>query len=85
MKCIAPFRYLEVFEDFSAVCCPGWTTKEAYCQGMRIWVDGKYGQIRLPNSWEYGSHAPASELFNRSVEQVVGYGYKGNFYVEDER
>lgn len=59
--------------------------KEAYCQGMRIWVDGKYGQIRLPNSWEYGSHAPAFELFNRSVEQVVGYGYEGNFYVEDER
>ena len=56
-----------------------------YCQGRRIWVDGKYGQVRLPNSLEYGSHAPAFELFNRSVEQVVGYRYEGNFYVEDER
>ena len=58
--------------------------KEAYVRCRRIWIDSKYGKIRLMNSWEYGSHAPASELFWRSVEQVGGYGYDSNFYVEDE-
>ena len=58
--------------------------KEAYIKCKRIWIDGKYGQIRLPNSWEYGSHAPAEQLFWRSVEQTVSYWYDGNFYIEDE-
>lgn len=31
MRCIAPFRYLEIFEDFSSICCPGWLYEEAYC------------------------------------------------------
>lgn len=58
--------------------------KEAYTKGKRIWVDGKYGQVHLRGSWEYCSHAPASELFNRSVAQEVGYDYNGFFYIEDE-
>ena len=58
--------------------------KEAYVRCRRIWIDSKYGKIRLMNSWEYGSHVPASELFWRSVEKAGGYGYNGNFYIEDE-
>ena len=58
--------------------------KDAYCKCKSVWVDGEYGKQRIPNSWEYGSHAPAEELFCRSIEQSVGYRYNGNYYVEME-
>lgn len=54
--------------------------KTAYCKCKHIWIDGEYGQEKIRNSWEYGSHAPASELFYRSC----GYGYNGNYYIEDD-
>lgn len=56
--------------------------RSAYCKCRRIWIDGDYGQIKIPNSWEYGSHASAEELFHRSVNQSGGYGYNGNYYIE---
>lgn len=54
--------------------------KSAYCKSKNVWVDGTYGQEKLMSSGCYGSHAPAEELFHRSV----GYGYKGGYYLEDE-
>lgn len=61
--------------------------KVAYCKGSRIWVDGEYGQTRVPASWEYGSHAPAAELFYRGVCHCRGHymEYDGNYYIEDEK
>lgn len=58
--------------------------KKAYCKCKRIWIDSQYGHERLRNSWEYGSHASAEELFYRSIEQTGGYGYDGNYYIEYE-
>lgn len=61
--------------------------KEAYCHGKRIWIDGKYGQEKIRSSGEYGSHAPAEELFYRSVMHHDGYyhQYNGNYYIEYEK
>ena len=60
--------------------------KTAYCKGKRIWVDTPSGQERIRNSWEYGSHAPATELFYRGVYHSDDYyhEYNGNYYVEYE-
>ena len=54
--------------------------KEAYCKNREVWIDDKYGQVKLTPSGWYSSHAPAEELFYRSC----GYGYDGNYYVEIE-
>lgn len=59
--------------------------KVAYYRCKSIWIDGKYGHVKIRNSWEYGSHAPAAELFYRSVSNASYYGYKGNYYIEYER
>ena len=58
--------------------------KSAYVKCKRIWIDNEFGQVKIPNSWEYGSHAPAEELFGRSVSKCGGYWDNGNFYIEDE-
>ena len=58
--------------------------KDAYCKCKRIWIDGKYGHVQLTPSGHYGSHAPAWELFYRSVEQSGGYYYEGNYYIEED-
>lgn len=61
--------------------------KDAYCKGKRIWIDGEYGQVKITPSYEYGSHAPAEELFYRGVCHCRGYymEYDGNYYIEDEK
>lgn len=49
MRCIAPFRYLEIFEDFSSICCPGWLYEEAYCSETDVdkaWNSETFKQIR---------------------------------------
>lgn len=53
--------------------------KVAYCKCNSIWINTPYGIEKIRSSWEYGSHAPAEELFYRSC----GYGYDGNYYIED--
>lgn len=57
------------------------TAKETYCNGYDVYIDGKYGKDLLPRCWEYSSHADPSELFHRSIEQMGGYEYDGNYYI----
>lgn len=47
--------------------------KELYCKGDDVYIcndNRKYW--KLPASYEYSSHAPASELFERSIPQYEG-------------
>lgn len=61
--------------------------KNAYCHSRSVWVDGEYGKVKLFPSGCYGSHAPASELFHRSVDDIVGWWMdhtEVNYYVTEE-
>ena len=60
--------------------------KRFYCKNKDVWVDGKYGQVRLTPSGDYGSHASAAELFYRSIHQTQEFycDYKGNYYIEED-
>lgn len=58
--------------------------KEKYCHSYPVYIDGEYGKIMLTPSWHYGSHAPAEELFYRSIHKFADYDYKGNYYIERE-
>lgn len=47
--------------------------KELYCKGNNIYIrndERKYW--KLPASYEYSSHAPITELFERSIPQYEG-------------
>lgn len=47
--------------------------KEEYCNGRNVYVSNdKRNYWKIPSSYEYGSHAPAEELFNRSVPKYEG-------------
>lgn len=42
--------------------------KELYCKGNNIYICNNSRKYwKLPASYEYGSHAPAEELFSRSI------------------
>ena len=58
--------------------------KKEYCKYRRVFVETEYGLDYLPDPGMYGSHAPASELFYRSLNHINGYWkeYDGNFYIE---
>lgn len=58
--------------------------KSAYCHCRPVWVDGQYGQEKIRPSGEYGSHAPAEELFHTSVDAAIGWWKHGDttYYVE---
>ena len=58
--------------------------KKEYCNYRRIFVETEHGLDYLPDPGMYGSHAPASELFYRSLNHINGYWkeYDGNFYLE---
>ena len=58
--------------------------KKEYCHYRRIFVETEHGLDYLPDPGMYGSHAPASELFYRSLNHINGYWkeYDGNFYLE---
>lgn len=61
--------------------------KTAYCHSRSVWVDGEYGKVKLFPSGSYGSHAPAIELFHRSVDDIVGWQLnhsKVKYYVVEE-
>ena len=47
--------------------------KELYCHGRSVYITtDKRSLFRLPASYEYGSHAPAEELFYRSIPDSEG-------------
>jgi len=47
--------------------------KQLYCKGYLVYVNTACRtHWRLPASYEYGSHAPAEELFYRSIPQYEG-------------
>lgn len=47
--------------------------KEIYCKGLQIYVSTyKRNFVRVPCSGEYGSHAPAEQLFYRSIPKGEG-------------
>lgn len=52
------------------------TAKEAfrrYCHGQSVYITTKRRKLwRIPASYEYGSHASASELFFRGVPDNEG-------------
>lgn len=61
--------------------------KREYCRSNPVWVDGEYGKVKLFPSGCYGSHAPASELFHRGVDDIVGWWMdhtEVNYYVTEE-
>ncbi len=47
--------------------------KDLYCRGRSVYITtDKRSLFRLPASYEYGSHAPAEELFYRSIPDNEG-------------
>lgn len=47
--------------------------KELYCKGNSIYISNNLRKYwKLPASYEYSSHAPAEELFNRSIPKGEG-------------
>lgn len=59
--------------------------RTAYCRSENVYIDGRYGQVRLTPSGHYSSHAPSEILFYRSVEQWIEHtNYTGNYYIEQE-
>jgi hypothetical protein len=59
--------------------------KAAYCNSRSVYVDSEFGQKLWP-SWNYSSHAPAKNLFYRSLTAMVGWErpYKGKFYIDED-
>lgn len=52
--------------------------KELYCNGKNVYITTiNRTHWKIPASYEYGSHAPVEELFNRSVPKYEG---KVKFY-----
>lgn len=52
--------------------------KEIYCKGNNVYIcNDKRKYWKLPSSYEYSSHAPISELFERSIPKYEG---KTKFY-----
>lgn len=52
--------------------------KNMYCKGKNVYIStNNRTHWKLPASYEYGSHAPAEELFYRSIPQYEG---KVKFY-----
>ena len=53
--------------------------KKLYCHGHYVYITtDKRSLFRLPASYEYGSHAPAEELFYRGIPAYEG---EVRFYV----
>ena len=53
--------------------------KVYYCKGLPVYVSNIQRTFwKLPASWEYSSHAPAEELFNRSIPKFEG---ENKFYI----
>ena len=47
--------------------------KEIYCKGNNVYIcNDKQKYWKLPASYEYSSHAPISELFERSIPKYEG-------------
>ena len=47
--------------------------KEFYCKGDNVYIcNDKREYWKLPVSYEYNSHAPVEELFNRSIPNYEG-------------
>ena len=47
--------------------------KNLYCKGNSIYICNNSRKYwKLPESYEYSSHAPAEELFNRSIPTGEG-------------
>lgn len=47
--------------------------KEIYCKGNNVYIcNDKRKYWKLPVSYEYSSHAPISELFERSIPKYEG-------------
>lgn len=54
--------------------------KELYCKGNNIYIcNNKRKYWKLPASYQYSSHAPISELFERSIPKYEG---EIKFYAE---
>ena len=52
--------------------------KEIYCKGNNVYIcNDKRKYWKFPASYEYSSHAPISELFERSIPKYEG---KTKFY-----
>lgn len=61
---IPPHSYQEITED---------EAKIMYCKGDPIYtLTLKQNLRKIPASYEYSSHAPASELFYRGIPQYEG-------------
>lgn len=47
--------------------------KNIYCKGENVYITTNSREYwKIPASYEYGSHAPAEELFNSSIPQYEG-------------
>lgn len=56
--------YLQITEE---------EAKKMYCEGHKVYVTtNKRTHWKMPSSYEYCSHAPAEELFNRSIPKYEG-------------
>ena len=65
--------YLPIFEDHAM---------SRYIHGMDVYVSTDIRHFwKLPAPHEYGSHAPASELFYRSLPKCEGKIY---YYMKEE-
>ena len=57
-------KYIEITET---------EAKKIYCKGENVYIsNNKKNYWKLPASYEYGSHAPADKLFDRSIPEYEG-------------
>ena len=57
-------KYIEITEN---------EAKTLYCNGEKVYISTNTREHwKMPNAWEYGSHAPKEELFYRSIPEYEG-------------
>jgi hypothetical protein len=63
-------KYIEITKEIA---------EDEYCYGRKIYIcNAKRQYWKLPSSYEYGSSAPASQLFYRGIPHGEG---ENKFYV----
>lgn len=72
-------KYIEITKE---------EAKERYCYGNCIYIctdDGKYEYWKMPASYDYGSHAPAEQLFYRSIPWGKDWKkVEARFFIEEK-